>query len=366
MNIDCLTLTIYFSEADRCGGVPAGDALLELCARHEVEVAVLVRGSEGFGRNHEIHTDRFVESAYDLPVTLTAVGERSAIEPLLPQVRALITSGTVTLADGRLLRRQTTPLTPSDPQHRMTRLTLYFARSDDIGDVPAYRAVVDQLHACGVPGAAVLLGFDGTFQGRRERAGILTKRPRSPLMIVSVGRAQEIAKALPAVTSMLPHAIMSLESVRVCKQDGTLLSRPEKVAAHGQDGYDVLQKLVVYSGVHTRYKHHPLDAELVRALLRAPVDGATVYRGIWGYAHDDPPHGLRTWSLLERVPTVTVVVEQAADIEATFAIIDKLTESSGLVTSETVRGYHANPRPGRQRRSLRDRLHLGNAHARDS
>jgi PII-like signaling protein len=117
-------------------------------------------------------------------------------------------------------------------------------------------------------------------------------------MIVSIGQARSIAGVIPSLAEILPRSIMTFEPVRVCKRDGVLLSQPPNLVQQEEDtGFDNLQRLEIYSGVHSRYKHHPLPVEIVQALLRSSASGATVLRGVWGYARDEPPHGDRLWSL---------------------------------------------------------------------
>jgi hypothetical protein len=63
---------------------------------------------------------------------------------------------------------------------------------------------------------------------------------------------------------------------------------------------------------------------------------------------------------LSQVPIITVVVEQPARMRETFAVIDTITETAGLVTSETVRGHRATAttraRGGLSLRRLRHQL----------
>ncbi|MEO8691055.1 MAG: DUF190 domain-containing protein [Solirubrobacteraceae bacterium] len=59
-------------------------------------------------------------------------------------------------------------------------------------------------------------------------------------------------------------------------------------------------------------------------------------RGHWGYHGDHAPHGDLFWQLRRRVPVVTVVVDTPANVERWSAIVDELTQPTGLVTSELV------------------------------
>jgi PII-like signaling protein len=62
---------------------------------------------------------------------------------------------------------------------------------------------------------------------------------------------------------------------------------------------------------------------------------------MWGFHGDHAPHGDRLLQLGRHVPAVTVVIDSPARIAAAFAVIDELTASRGLVTSELVPAMRA-------------------------
>ena len=262
-------------------------------------------------------------------------------ERLLPEARAIISSGTFTLERARLLREQVGPVELPEDLHDATKLTIYCGRTDTVDGRPAYLAVVDRLRAHGIAGATVLLGVDGTFHGQRERARFFSRNQNVPLMIISVGQGHQIAQVLPELSAILPRPIMTLERIRLCMVDGTFRAAPEAVPARDEDGREIFQKLMVYSGEQTRYEGHALHVQLIRSLRSSRAAGATALRGIWGYSHDGPPHGDRFWSLRRHVPIVTVTVDRAARMEETFEIVRRITASSGVVTSELVPAFHA-------------------------
>ena len=76
-------------------------------------------------------------------------------------------------------------------------------------------------------------------------------------------------------------------------------------------------------------------------LRAAGAAGATSLRGIWGYHGDHRPHGDSFWQLRRRVPVVTVLVDRPERIQRWFAIVDALTDETGLVTAEAVPAYRA-------------------------
>ena len=57
MNDDCLKLTTYFGERDRTDDGLLADALLDRYGAAGIETSVLLRGIEGFGFEHQLHSD---------------------------------------------------------------------------------------------------------------------------------------------------------------------------------------------------------------------------------------------------------------------------------------------------------------------
>jgi PII-like signaling protein len=232
------------------------------------------------------------------------------------------------------------------------KLTVHLGRGERADGRPAHIAVVDALHRHGVAGATVLLGVDGTARGERRRARFFAANTRVPLMVMAVGAGERIADAVAELRALPAEPLMTLERVRVCKRDGLPLGTPEPVAGTDPSGRAVWQKLMVYCGEQSRHAQRPLYSEIVRALRSAGAAGATALRGIWGYHGDHAPHGDSFRQLRRRVPVVTVIVDTPERIERWFAIVDALTDETGLVTSEQVPALRA-AGPGIARGGLR-------------
>ena len=344
---DALKLTTYFGERDRAGERFLADALADLYARHRLRASLVMRGVEGFGVKHHLHTDRLLTLSEDLPMVSVAVDRRARIEAALDEVVALSGDGLITLERARM-----PDAAALADVHEETKLTVYVGRGERAGDRPAYAAVVDTLHRHGVAGATVLLGVDGTVRGERRRARFFAANAQVPLMVVAIGAGERIAAALAEVRALLAEPLLTLERVRVCKRDGRRLAVPEHVAAGDPSGLAVWQKLMVYCGEQSRHAQRPLYDELVRTLRTAGAAGATALRGIWGYHGDHAPHGDSFWQLRRRVPVVTVIVDTPERIGRWFAVVDALTDETGLVTSEQVPAVRA-AGPGIARGGLR-------------
>jgi PII-like signaling protein len=171
---------------------------------------------------------------------------------------------------------------------------------------------------------------DGTAHGERERARFFARNAEVPLMVISVGDGALIASALPELAAMLEGPLLTLERVEVLKRDGERLEELRELPPADPAGLGLWQKLMVYGADHL---------ELVRRLRERGAAGATALRGIWGYHGDHAPHGERFWALRREAPVLTVIIDTPEGIARWFEVVDEVTSSAGLVTSEIVPAY---------------------------
>lgn len=336
MNEDCLKLTIYFGERDRVLRGFLADALSEIYARHRLQASLIVRGVEGFGAKHHLRTDRLLTLSEDLPLVSVAVDTRPRIEAALDDVNRLRFDGLVTLERARMLAGRVEPVSFPSSAHEEIKLTVYVGRHERVGGRPAYEQVVGLLHRRGIAGATVLLGIDGTAHGTRQRARFFAANTHVPLMVIAVGNGQQITELLPELGGLLARPLVTLERIRVCKRDGQKLAEPQTLPETDAAGLGLWQKLMVYASEQATSRGHPLHHQLIRQLRAAGGAGATSLRGIWGYHGEHTPHGDSFWQLRRRAPIVTVIIDTPQRTAAWFALVDRLTHQTGLVTSEIV------------------------------
>ncbi len=212
MSDGCLKLTVYFGERDRADGVFLADALGEIYARHELQISLVMRGIEGFGVKHHLHTDRALTLSEDLPLVSVAVDRRPRIEAALAEVDALHFDGLVTLERARTLDGlAATPQLGARPDEAV-KLTSYVGRHERAGGRPAYEAVVALMHRHGLAGATVLLGVDGTAEGVRRRASFFGANAEVPLMIISVGAEATITEPAAGAGCAAAAAVADLRA----------------------------------------------------------------------------------------------------------------------------------------------------------
>ncbi len=338
MNEDCLKLTTYFGERDRTNDGLLADELMNIYGGNRIAASIILRGAEGFGRLHHLHTDRLLTSSEDLPVVSIAVDERSRIESMLELLLQVKRRGLITLERARLLSGEIGEVTLPEELGEATKLTIYLGRQDRVYGTAAYVALCDLMYRRGIAGASVLLGVDGTRGGRRFRAKFFARNADVPMMLIAVGAGDKIAAVLPELGGLLHQPLMTLERVRLCKRDGELLSEPHELPGNDEHGLAIWQKLMIYTS-HTATSGHgrPLHLELVHRLQReTEAAGATVLRGIWGFHGDHAPHGDKILQIKRHVPVCTIIIDRPERIAHSFQIINEITTDHGLVTSEMV------------------------------
>lgn len=338
---DCLKLTIYFGESDRVEGHLLSDVLLALFEEADVQAAVLLRATEGFGLKQKLHTQRLLTLSEDLPLVAVAVDRREKVESLLPKVQPLVDDGLITLERARIVAGEVTTAELPEELHEATKLTIYLGRAERADAQPAYVAAVHLLRSHGFDGATVLLGVDGLAHSARHRARFFSRNTNVPLMIIASGSGEAVQSALPPLGRLLGNPLLTLERVRVCKRDGVRLAEPRHLAETDDAGLGIWQKLMVHASEDARHGNHALYLQLIRRLREEGASGATALRGIWGYSGSRDPHGDRFFSLRRGVPIVTVVIDQPDAIQRWWQVIDDVTDEAGLVTSEMVPAFHA-------------------------
>ena len=334
-----LKLDVYFGESLRVGRRLASAALMDCFERHELEVAALYRGIEGFGIGRRIHTERFPDISTDLPLIAEAIDTRERIEGVLGEIDSIIDRGLVTLEHSRLavgedVRAADFP----DGVGSAARLTIYCGRGERTGSMASYRAVVDLLRRHGASGATVLLGVDGMYGGARRRAGLFNRNVNVPMATIAVGAPDVLQRVLSALPEVLRRPIANLERIAIVKHDGDLLE-PLPMVTDPDDEPSVWMALRVYTRQSAHVQGGAMYTTLTRQLRRAGGAGITTLRGEWGFSSDERPFGDRIATLASHVPTYTVFVDRPRKIAELWPVIDEITSRHGVVTAAFVPAY---------------------------
>ena len=333
-----LKLTVYLNESSRSGSELACDRLMALFERARVRTSILLRGIEGFGGHHRLHADRLETAALNPPLVAVAVDAPGRIEALVPQVFNLLPSGLVTTERAWFLGVEDPARSLPAVAHDAVRLTVYCGRGEQAAGTLVHRAITAHLRSAGVDGATAFLGVDGTVHGRRARARFFSRNADVPVMIVAVGGRAQVRRSLTSVHRLAGDPIVTMEGIRVCKRDGRLIAPPPTPP----DGGGIARKLMVWAAGDTHAGGEALHYALVDRLRRSGASGATSLRGVWGYRGNGPAHGDSARSLRRSSPVVTVAIDRRGG-DGDWRLVDELTATAGLVTSELVPAHRGIP-----------------------
>lgn len=94
-----LQLTIYLNDADMIGELPVYEQLVRRLRTAEVAGTTVLRGVAGFGKQGGAGGRRVFGVSDDNPIVIVAVDDESRIRTVLPELRALLPQGLMTLQE---------------------------------------------------------------------------------------------------------------------------------------------------------------------------------------------------------------------------------------------------------------------------
>lgn len=92
-------LTIYLNEADMRGEVPLHELLVRRLLHSEVAGATVFHGVMGYGKHGKVHRKRLFGVSDDRPISIVAIDTEARIRAVLPELRALLGPGVMTLQE---------------------------------------------------------------------------------------------------------------------------------------------------------------------------------------------------------------------------------------------------------------------------
>lgn len=97
-----LTVRVLTHERAQVGQQRIVDALFEVVRHHKLAGMTVTHAFEGTSRHGGMRAPHIVELGEDPPIVVEIVDRTERIEPVLPQIAALVTSGVLTVSDARL------------------------------------------------------------------------------------------------------------------------------------------------------------------------------------------------------------------------------------------------------------------------
>lgn len=93
-----MQLTIYVNETDLHDDLPLHEVLVRRLLHLEVAGATVLRGVMGYGRHGKVHRQRLFGVSDDRPLAIIAVDEEPRLRAVIPEIRALMPEGLITMA----------------------------------------------------------------------------------------------------------------------------------------------------------------------------------------------------------------------------------------------------------------------------
>jgi PII-like signaling protein len=97
-------LTVFVGADDRWRHKPLYHEIVRRAREAGLAGATVLRGCEGFGTSSLVHTDRLLDLAEDLPVTIVIVDAEDRVRAFLSQLDELVEEGMVLLDEVEVLR----------------------------------------------------------------------------------------------------------------------------------------------------------------------------------------------------------------------------------------------------------------------
>ena len=97
-------LRIFIGEADRVGGRPLYELIVEEARKREMAGATVIKGVMGFGAKSRIHTAKILRLSEDLPVIVEIVDKPEKITAFVEEwLDSHIEEGMITLEKARVI-----------------------------------------------------------------------------------------------------------------------------------------------------------------------------------------------------------------------------------------------------------------------
>jgi PII-like signaling protein len=92
-------LRIFVAESDKYDGTPLHAWIVRQAKKHGLAGATVIRGVEGFCGKSEIHTNKILTLASDMPMIIEVVDTLDKIDSFIPLVDHAINKGLITVED---------------------------------------------------------------------------------------------------------------------------------------------------------------------------------------------------------------------------------------------------------------------------
>ena len=90
---------IFIDESDRWKGHPLSTAIIKELKKYNLSGATIIRGIEGFGQGHKIHTEFIEVLARELPMVIEIIDEGENIDKIIKIIEPMVEEGAIAIID---------------------------------------------------------------------------------------------------------------------------------------------------------------------------------------------------------------------------------------------------------------------------
>lgn len=94
-----LQVSIYLKETDRKDDIPLHELIVRRLLHSGIAGASVMRGIMGYGRHGHVHRTRLFGVSDDRPIVIIAVDDHDRILAFLPELKALLPGGLITITE---------------------------------------------------------------------------------------------------------------------------------------------------------------------------------------------------------------------------------------------------------------------------
>lgn len=217
-------LTVYVDEAEKYGGKPVYEVLLNIFFRRKIAGVSVFRGIAGYGSDGIFHTSKMLELSLNMPVKLEIVESEEIINTILPDVYQIVEKGLVEVSDTNVIKCCRNAPEKQEAEKRMklegkAKMLRIIVSQDDIWESePLYEAIVKRLIMMDIAGATVYKAIAGYGPHRRyHKKKTLAKAGDLSMQIVVIDSEEKINTVLPVLDDMVIEGIVVMSEVNVIK-----------------------------------------------------------------------------------------------------------------------------------------------------
>ncbi|MDA8156162.1 MAG: DUF190 domain-containing protein [Actinomycetota bacterium] len=217
-------LTVYVEEADRFGGKPVYEVLIDIFHKKKITGVSVFRGVAGYGVDGVVHTSKIEILAMNMPIKIEALDTEENINRVLPDVYQVVEHGLVEITDTSVVKAVSKAWEGKEEEEHMKLegkaklLRIIISEDDEWEGEPLYEALVKRLIMTDIAGATIYKAIAGYGPHKRyHKKKTLSTHGELPILITVLDTEEKIQKVIPVLDDMVNEGIVAVSDVNIIK-----------------------------------------------------------------------------------------------------------------------------------------------------